>query len=85
MGKMFALTDVEDFHGINLKVDPEEGAELRDMHAFIEPAYHMNKRHWITVIVAGGAPNRLIERLIDRSYELVVAGLTKSKKSILNA
>jgi predicted DNA-binding protein (MmcQ/YjbR family) len=83
MGKMFALTDVEDFTGINLKVEPEEGAELRDKHTFIQEAYHMNKKHWITVAMDGNAPDRMIKKLIDGSYALVVAGLPKSKKSTL--
>ncbi len=77
---MFALTDVEEFSGVNLKVVPEEGAELRDQYAFIRAAYHMNKKHWITVATAEGIPEKLLKKLIDDSYALVVSGLTKSKK-----
>ncbi len=79
-GKMFALTDVESFEGINLKVDPEEGVQLRDRYSFIQPAYHMNKKHWITIEVGKGAPDKLLRELIDKSYALVVSGLTKSQK-----
>lgn len=80
MGKMFALTDVEEFSGVNLKVVPEEGAALRDQYSFIQGAYHMNKKHWITVATAEAIPDKLFKKLIDDSYALVVSGLTKSKK-----
>ncbi len=80
MGKMFALTNVETFEGVNLKVDPEYGAELRERYEFVIPAYHMNKKHWITVQVRTGVPVQLLKQLIDDSYNLVVSGLSKSEK-----
>jgi predicted DNA-binding protein (MmcQ/YjbR family) len=79
-GKMFTLTHVEDFDGINLKVDPEEGASLRERYSGVQPAYHMNKRHWITVAMDGSVPDKLLCQWIDKSYDLVAAGLTKSQK-----
>ena len=85
MGKMFALTNVEIFKGINLKVDPEEGAELKDKHNFIQPAFHMNKKHWITIMMEGAVPDKLVKRLIDNSYDLVVQKLTKSQKLALES
>ena len=83
MGKMFALTDMEDFDGINVKVDPEKGSELRERHTFVQPAYHMNKKHWVTLVLDGQAPDRLILELVDNSYDLVVKNLTKSQKLTL--
>jgi len=53
MGKMFALTDLEDFDAVNLKVMPEAGIDLRERYTFVQPAYHMNKKHWITVLLDG--------------------------------
>ncbi|MDZ4715450.1 MAG: MmcQ/YjbR family DNA-binding protein [Cytophagales bacterium] len=85
MGKMFALTDVDLFEGINLKVDPEEGAAMRDTYDFVQEAYHMKNRHWVTVVVTPAVSEPLLKAWIDRSYELVVQGLTKSKKSALNS
>ncbi len=82
---MFALTDVEAFEGVNLKVNPEYGAELRDRYAFVQQAYHMNKKHWITLVMDGTAPDKLIKGLIDDSYDLVVSGLSKSLKLTLKA
>jgi predicted DNA-binding protein (MmcQ/YjbR family) len=84
MGKMFALTDVDDFSSINLKVDPEKGVELRERYPFVQPAYHMNKMHWMTVVLDGAAPDKLVLGWIDESYALVVKKLTKSQKLALD-
>ncbi len=85
MGKIFALTDVEAFEAVNVKVDPEKGVELRDRYDFIRPAYHMNKKHWVTITMEGAVPDKFIRTLVDDSYGLVVAKLTKSQKLILNS
>jgi predicted DNA-binding protein (MmcQ/YjbR family) len=84
MGKMFALTDVELFSGVNLKCDPDEAVELREKYDFIRPAFHMNKKHWVTVTMEGAPADRLLKALIDNSYALVIAKLTKSEKLRLN-
>ncbi|MBT1705254.1 MmcQ/YjbR family DNA-binding protein [Chryseosolibacter indicus] len=80
MGKMFALTDIELFESINLKVDPEVGVELREHHESVQPGYHMNKKHWITVLIDGSIPDKLLCTWIDNSYDLVVKSLTKVKQ-----
>lgn len=85
MGKMFALTNIEHFDGINLKVDPEEGAELREHHEAVLPAYHMNKKHWITVRMDGRIPDQLVRSWIDKSYWLVVQRLPKSIRSSMDS
>jgi predicted DNA-binding protein (MmcQ/YjbR family) len=85
MGKMFALTDVQDFTSINLKVMPEIGIELRERYSSVQEAYHMNKKHWITVSMDGGVPDRLICQWISDSYDLVAKGLTKTQKSALDS
>ncbi len=85
MGKMFALTDVDDFSSINLKVDPEKGVELRERYRFVQPAYHMNKMHWMTVVLDGEAPDKLVLGWIDESYALVVKKMTKSQKLTLDS
>lgn len=75
-GKMFALTVPEDYPPrINLKCDPERALELRDEYAAILPGYHMNKRHWNTVVLDGSLPSSLVRELVQHSYDLVVAGL----------
>lgn len=83
MGKMFALSGVEDFESINLKIDPEQGASLRELYPAVQAAYHMNKKHWITVVLDGSIPDKLIRQWIDGSYSLVVAGLPKRDQAKL--
>ncbi len=83
MGKMFALTDIETFASVNLKADPEIAVELREKHPAVKPGYHMNKKHWITVIHDGSIPDKLLCQWIDNSYQLVASSLTKSQKSAL--
>jgi predicted DNA-binding protein (MmcQ/YjbR family) len=79
-GKMFALTDVDTFDFINLKCDPERAVELRDQYEGVTPGYHMNKKLWNSVYLRSDVPDHLIEELIDHSYELIVASLTKKAK-----
>lgn len=83
MGKMFALTDIESFASVNLKCDPEEAVALREKFESILPGYHMNKKHWNTVLMDGSIPDKLLKKLIDHSYELVVNSLTKKEKEAL--
>ena len=81
-GKMFALTVPDEFPArLNLKCDPERSIALRDEYEAIIPGYHMNKRHWNTLILDGSLPANLVRELIDHSYELVVASLPKSWRS----
>jgi predicted DNA-binding protein (MmcQ/YjbR family) len=84
MGKLFALTDIEVFESINLKCDPALAIELREKYdGKVIPGYHMNKKHWNTVIVDGSIPDSKIKHWINHSYELVVAGLPKKVRDQL--
>jgi predicted DNA-binding protein (MmcQ/YjbR family) len=85
MGKMFALTDLETFSSVNLKVEPEIGADLQEKYPSVQPGYHMNKKHWITVLMDGSVPDKLLLGWVDNSYQLVVSGLTKTQKSALES
>lgn len=85
MGKMFALTSIDQFDGISLKIEPEAGVALRDRYDFVQQAYHMNKKHWITVVHPEVVAGKLLCGLIDGSYDLVVQGLTKSQKLALDS
>jgi len=77
---MFALTDVDDFNSINLKSDPEAAIERRGEYPAVQPGYHMNKKHWNTVLIDGSIPDQLLEAWIKESYGLVVKGLTKKQR-----
>ena len=71
-GKMFALAALQRKPlKVSVKCEPELGLELRGMYGEIEPGYHLNKRHWLTVTCGGGAPDELVRELIAGSYELV--------------
>jgi predicted DNA-binding protein (MmcQ/YjbR family) len=83
-GKMFGLTVPDDFPArINLKCDPERSVVLREEHAAITPGYHMNKRHWNTVVLDNSLSSNLVRELIDHSYDLVVASLPKAERAKL--
>lgn len=82
-GKMFALCDLEEFNSANLKCDPERAVELRERYDAVTPGYHMNKTHWNTVKVNGDVKGRMLQELIDHSYELIVSSLPKREREKL--
>src|SRR6478609_5969259 len=79
-GKMFALTDLESFESINLKSSPEDAAQLREQYPAVQPGYHMNKKHWNTVIMDGSVSDKLVKEWIDQSYNLVAKAPAKGAK-----
>jgi predicted DNA-binding protein (MmcQ/YjbR family) len=80
-GKVFLLAslDSEELR-FNVKCDPDRALELREEFSCVLPGYHMNKKHWNTVVVDGSASGRQLRDWIDHSYELVSASLPKKKK-----
>ena len=91
-GKMYAtLGDEPSSSGegrsyrMNLKCDPGRAELLRQQYVDVTPGYHMNKRHWNTVLLAGDVPEDEILELIDHSYELVLDGLPKRLREELVA
>lgn len=80
-GKMFAATDPERLPvGINLKCNPDRAMDLRDQYSAVQPGWHMNKKHWNTVVLDGSLSEELLVELVRHSYELVVQGLKKSER-----
>jgi predicted DNA-binding protein (MmcQ/YjbR family) len=83
-GKMFALCQLgADSLRVSLKCEPELAESLRGAHAAVLPGYHLNKRHWNTVIVDGSLPDEAIRDMIEDSYDLVVSGLPRARRSAL--
>jgi predicted DNA-binding protein (MmcQ/YjbR family) len=82
-GKIFAIIDIVDFESVNLKCDPDRAVELREQLQGIQPGYHMNKKHWNTVLFDGSVYDKLILELVDHSYDLVVKSLQKTKRDNL--
>jgi predicted DNA-binding protein (MmcQ/YjbR family) len=70
-GKIFVLANLDGDLSINLKCDPAFALELREKYASVIPGYHMNKKHWNTVLVDGSIPDKEILEWIDQSYDLV--------------
>jgi predicted DNA-binding protein (MmcQ/YjbR family) len=80
-GKMFALSRLgADSLRVSLKCEPELAEGLRAAHAAVIPGYHLNKRHWNTVILDGSLPEQMVEDMIEDSYDLVVSRLPASRR-----
>lgn len=80
-GKIFLLLSLDAMPTqFNAKCDPDQALELREQYDCIVPGYHMNKKHWNTVIVDGSLSASLIKSLIDASYDLVKPKTKKLKK-----
>lgn len=74
-GKIFILINLDVDPSVNLKCDPDRAIELREANPAILPGYHMNKKHWNTVVLDGSLPKSLILEMIDHSYSLVRSSL----------
>ena len=84
LGKIFLLVSLDSIPlQFNVKCDPEVAIELRERYESVEPGYHMNKKHWNTVIIDGFVPDKIILKWIDNSYDLVVGGLKKADQKKL--
>jgi predicted DNA-binding protein (MmcQ/YjbR family) len=71
-GKMFAIAQLQRAPlKVSVKCEPEVGEQLRASYAEIEPGYHLNKRHWLTVTCGGAAGDDLVRELVAGSYDLV--------------
>ncbi len=83
-GKMFALSQLgADSLRVSLKCEPSLAEGLREAHAAVIPGYHLNKRHWNTVTLDGSLPDGMVRDMIEDSYDLVVASLTRSQRARL--
>lgn len=71
-GKMFALIQEDsDPVRLSLKCDPTLAELLREKYETVLPGYHLNKKHWNTIICSGQVPDDELRDLIRHSYELV--------------
>ena len=84
MNKIFMIASLNPPLSVNLKCDPERAIDLRERYSAITPGYHMNKTHWNTIELNPEIPDKLFLELIDHSYELVVKGLKKSDREMLD-
>ena len=70
-GKIFALVNLVGVLSINLKCDPSLAIDLRERFSSVTPGYHMNKKHWNTVLLDGSVPDKEVLSWIDHSYSLI--------------
>ena len=78
MEKIFLISNLNPPYSINVKCDPEKAIELRERYDAVIPGYHMNKKHWNTVLLDNSVGDNLIYEWIDDSYNLVVNKLNKA-------
>lgn len=88
LGKMFALIGLKKWESgekaMNLKCDPNYAEELRAAYNSIQPGYHMSKKHWNSVLIyKGELPAKLVLKLIDHSYDMVIKGMPKKLRNQL--
>ena len=71
-GKIFLITGLgEERLTFNVKCDPDLAIELREQYSCVQPGYHMNKKHWNTIIADGSVSSKLLKEWIDQSFNLV--------------
>lgn len=82
-GKIFTIMNLaREAHSVSLKCQPELAEELRDRYEAILPGYHLNKRHWNTLHI-DQLPTPLVERLVRHSWNQVILGLSRRRRSEL--
>lgn len=81
--KIFAILDISSGKSVNLKCNPDRSVELRSNFNGIVPGWHMNKKHWNTVLLNADVTDILIKELVDHSYDLVYHSLSKKIKNTL--
>lgn len=83
-GKMFALSQLgADELRVSLKCEPQLAEALRAAHTAVLPGYHLNKRHWNTVIIGGSVSDDAVSDMIEDSYDLVVSKLPRARRRAL--
>lgn len=84
-GKIFALSALDAAPlKVSLKCDPELAVRLRAEHPAITGGWHLNKRHWNTVVIDGSVPDRLLREMIEDSYDLIVNQLPRRQQLVLD-
>ena len=84
-GKIFAISALgRQPLDVSLKCEPPLAEQLRASHAAIRPGYHLNKRHWNTVVLDDGSlGDAMVRDMVEDSYDLVVSALPRVKREAL--
>lgn len=82
--KMFALSALDPADlAVSLKCEPALAEQLRAAHPEITGAWHLNKRHWNGVRLDGSLPDSMVRDMVEDSYDLVVASLSRRQQEQL--
>ncbi len=83
-GKMFALSQLDaDSLRVSVKCEPRLAVALRGAHPEVIPGYHLNKKHWNTVIIGGSLGDDAVRDMIEDSYDLIVSKLPAAERRAL--
>ena len=83
-GRIFMITmTIRGRALVNLKAEPQKSLLNQQIYRSIEPGYHMNKKHWITVVPGDDISEDLLAELIDDSWHQVVNKLSKKAQQRL--
>ncbi len=83
-GKMFALSRLAGNPlSVSVKCEPALAEQLRQIHRAVMPGYHLNKKHWNTVVLDGSIPEQAIKDMVEDSYDLVVSQLPATRRRAL--
>ncbi len=83
LSKIFVITDIEsEILTFAAKCDPEKAIELRQQYDWVQPGYHLSKKHWNT-LTYNGTNSKILKDLIDHSYQQVLASMTKKEKLLM--
>lgn len=83
-GKMFALSRLTGSPlTVSVKCEPALAEQLRQMHPAVTPGYHLNKKHWNTVVLDGSVTDQLVKDMVEDSYDLIVSRLPASRQRAL--
>ena len=77
--------NIDAFDFCNIKCNAGQIEDLLDKYEGVQPGYHMNKKHWISVYFDKDVPDKMIKDLVKQSYEIVVSSLARRKREILQA
>ncbi|WP_426998049.1 MmcQ/YjbR family DNA-binding protein [Pseudarthrobacter sp. N5] len=82
--KMFAASSMDPVDwSVSLKCEPALAEQLRAANPEISGAWHMNKTHWNGVRLDGALPDAMVRDMVEDSYDLVVATLSRQQQEQL--
>jgi len=82
-GKIFAIVSLDSADSANLKCFPEYAIEMREKYSAVRPGFHMNKKHWNTVMFNEDVDDATLLHFVNHSYDQVISKLPlKTRKTL---